>query len=301
MADLLEPIFELLDAHSLVSAGFVAGGEWALAVPAFEGLKFNAVLAGEAHLLIEGRTRALLLKTGDCFMLSTGAPFVLTSDMSAEPIAADVVFAQARNGTASLGTGRDFHVIGGKMVLDDLTAPLLVAELPDVIVMRNGSPGAETVQWLLTQFVKEIASEQAGSGIVAASLMQLMFIELIRFHLTSTTKPKPGWLAAQSDRRIGIALRLMHADPGHAWSLAELAHACAMSRSNFASLFKAKVGLPALDYLLRWRMQLARRQIRRSSTPLAVIAERYGYSSESAFGHAFKRVFGMTPGAVRSL
>lgn len=299
MVDLLSAVLELLEARSLASAGFEAGGRWAVAVPAFEGLKFNAVLTGEAHLLMAGRPTGMLLKSGDCFMLARGTPFVLASDPSLTPVAAEVVFADAVEGVASIGDGRNFRAIGGKMALDDLTASLLIAQLPEVVVIRNGSDGAEAMQWLLARFTTEIANDEVGRDVAAGNLIHLMFTELIRSHLKTSDAPEPGWLSAQNDRRIAPALRLIHEDPRRTWSLAELAHACAMSRSNFAARFRSKVGLPALDYLLRWRMQLARREIRRSAAPLGVIADRFGYSSESSFGHAFKRVFGTTPGSLR--
>jgi AraC-like DNA-binding protein len=73
-----------------------------------------------------------------------------------------------------------------------------------------------------------------------------------------------------------------------------LADAIAMSRSAFSKRFKSLVGLAPLDYLLRWRMRLARDQLRRGATVSATAAQ-LGYASESAFGHAFKRVYGHAP------
>ena len=301
MVDPLSDVLELLGAHSLVSTGFKAGGPWALQVPSFRGLKFNAVLKGEARLLIDGQVEPIVLRSGDCFMLSRGTPFVLGSDLELPAEPADGVFAAARHGTAVLGSGEDFHVVGGKMVLDELSEPLLTGELPDCVLLRRETEGAQAVHWLLARFVKEIEGGGAGSGVVAGTLMHLMFIELVRAHLSSHREGiRPGWMDAQRDDRIGRALGLIHARPVHPWTLAELADACSMSRSSFAERFKRKVGLTALDYVVRWRMQLARRDLGLPMGNLALIADRYGYSSVSAFGHAFKRVFGTTPGQFRS-
>jgi AraC-like DNA-binding protein len=79
------------------------------------------------------------------------------------------------------------------------------------------------------------------------------------------------------------------------WKVEELAAAVGMSRSGFALRFKQLVGAPPLDYLLRWRMQLARDALRRNDGTVASLAEKLGYASESAFGNAFKRVFGRAP------
>lgn len=301
MVDPLSDVLELLDAHSIVSTGLKAGGPWALQVPSFQGLKFNAVLKGEAYLLIDGHANPVELRSGDCFMLSRGRPFVLASDLSLPAKPAEEVFAAAGEGLAMLGSGEDFHVVGGKMILDEMSGPLLTGELPDCVLLRRESDSGQAVQWLLGRFVKEIEGGGAGSGVVAETLMHLMFIELVRAHLSSRPEGiRPGWMDAQRDDRIGKALGLIHAEPAHPWTLAELADACAMSRSSFAERFKRMVGLTALDYVVRWRMQLARRDLTLSAGNLALIAERYGYSSVSAFCHAFKRVFGTTPGQLRS-
>lgn len=89
----------------------------------------------QARLLIDGQVEPIVLRSGDCFMLSRGTPFVLGSDldMPAEP--ADRVFAAASHGTAVLGSGEDFHVVGGKMLLDELSEPLLTGELPDCVFL----------------------------------------------------------------------------------------------------------------------------------------------------------------------
>ena len=67
-----------------------------------------------------------------------------------------------------------------------------------------------------------------------------------------------------------------------------------MSRSAFTQRFAARVGRPPLDYLINWRMVLARRKLNAGQT-VAAVAAAVGYSSQSAFSHAFKRTFGHTP------
>jgi AraC-like DNA-binding protein len=108
-----------------------------------------------------------------------------------------------------------------------------------------------------------------------------------------------GWLRALGDPRIAPALRLMHGDPARAWHLDELAQACAMSRTTFAFHFRTIVGVAPLTYLTEWRMRLAERALREENSPIAVIGQALGYSSESAFSTAFRRVTGNSPKAYR--
>jgi AraC-like DNA-binding protein len=108
-----------------------------------------------------------------------------------------------------------------------------------------------------------------------------------------------GWLRAFGNPRIAPALRLMHGDPARSWHLDELAAACAMSRTTFASHFRASAGVAPLTYLGEWRMRLAERRLRDEDIPVALLAQSLGYSSESAFSHAFKRMSGHSPTAYR--
>jgi len=139
-----------------------------------------------------------------------------------------------------------------------------------------------------------------GAQLVSAQLSQLLFIQILRAHL-QTSSPMTGWLRALGNPRIAPALRLMHGDPARSWHLDELASACAMSRTTFASHFRASAGVAPLAYLAEWRMRLAQRRLREENAPVAVVAQSLGYSSESAFSHAFKRMTGHSPKAYRQV
>lgn len=295
MSDPLSDMLTLLKATSFISTGLSAGGAWSVHVAGHEGLKFNAVVSGHAWLSISGRARPIRLGPGDCFLLARGLPFTLASDLDIAPIDAGIVFAAPNGPVATLGDGRDVRVVGGKMTLDPSSASMLTDALPDLILLSAFSEQARTMQWLLARFVAELAEDRVGAATVGANLIHMMFVELVRAYLTEEPDLARGWLNALADPRIGKALRVMHDDPMHGWTLLELANAVAMSRSSFAHRFRGQVGIPPLDYLRRWRMQLARRDLLMSRQTVAQVAQAYGYASESAFGNAYKRVFGTSP------
>ena len=126
-------------------------------------------------------------------------------------------------------------------------------------------------------------------------LAHMLLVQVLRAFLASGEQLPVGWLGALADARIGLALNLMHRSPGRRWALRDLTLATGMSRSAFSSRFKGLVGTAPLDYLLRWRMQLAAKRLRSSEEPISSIAFSLGYKSESAFGNAFKRVTGKAP------
>ena len=93
----------------------------------------------------------------------------------------------------------------------------------------------------------------------------------------------------------------MHRDPARAWTVAALADELAMSRSAFSARFTELVHEPAMQYVTRWRMNLALDALRQEGATVAQLADRLGYRSEAAFARAFKRVNGVSPGAVKRL
>lgn len=69
-----------------------------------------------------------------------------------------------------------------------------------------------------------------------------------------------------------------------------------MSLSAFFERFSQAVGMTPMEYLLAWRMALAKQMLRQRELAIAEIAERVGYSSVSTFGVAFARHVGVPPG-----
>ncbi len=175
--------------------------------------------------------------------------------------------------------------------------PLLEA-LP--VVVRAPVPPS-TWQWmagLLDAAVEATGHGGAGREAMLAKLAELMFVEALRGHLESLAPDARGWVAGLRDPQVGRALQVIHGRPGEAWSLDALARAVGMSRSSFAERFAAYVGMPPMQYLTRWRLQLASRLLEDGHT-VARAASAVGYQSEAAFTRAFKRYVGHPPGAWR--
>jgi AraC-like DNA-binding protein len=296
--DLFSGLLELVRARSALSGGLRAGGRWAVAFPATTRVKFWGIRSGSAWIDL-GDGAPLHAQAGDVFLFHAPGPHVLRSEGAGLAVALDTI-AEGRSGAVlQVGDGSDFFMIGGKVDLDEGSAPLLFGGLPPVLRLAAASPRAPAVHWILERLVAERDAALPGAGAACAQLAQLMLIEILRAHIAEPALLGAGYFKALGDRRLAPALRLMHADPGRAWRLPELATACAMSRAGFADHFKRVAGAPPLHYLTELRMRLARRRLRGDGTGLARLAADYGYGSESAFSHAFKRVFGESPKAFR--
>ena len=298
-ADPFSDILKFTRAASLVTGGFRAGGTWAIRFPRPEKIKFFAVVEGKCWVRIEGEPEPVLFETGDVGLLAARRTSVLASAPDVEPVDAMALFSGAGRSSATLGDGADFAHIGGHVLLDRASAVLLEGVLPAWIHIRASSPRAQVFRWVLDQLVEERAAALPGAPLAVEHLSQLLFLQILRAHLETTGPLPAGWLRALADPRIAPALRLMHGEPSRSWGLEELAKACAMSRTTFAQRFKSVAGVAPLAYLTDWRMRLAERTLREEDTPVSVVARSLGYSSESAFSNAFKRIAGRSPKAWR--
>ena len=176
--------------------------------------------------------------------------------------------------------------------------PLLDA-LPRIVHSPVSEMSRRWVASLLEAAVQTSGDESAGSEAMLAKLAELMFVEALRSHLAHLPDDERGWLAGVRDPQVGAALRLIHGRPADPWTLDRLARGVGMSRSAFAERFTVYVHIPPMQYLARWRLQLAARMLESGTVNVAQASSAVGYHSEAAFNRAFKREVGEAPGAWR--
>ena len=292
--DPLSDVLSLLKPRTYVSGGFDMGGDWSIQFPRHQGIKCYAVVSGQCWLAVDGVPDPARLKTGDCFLLPSGRPFRLASDLSLTPVDFRAVLATAQPGAfASINGGGDF-VLGSHFILDGAHAGILLGVLPPIVHIHKESDQA-ALRWSLERMRQELREGRPGGILVAQHLAHMMLVQALRLHLAEGSKGGVGWLFALADKQMGAAINAMHEDPARRWTLRELAERAGMSRSTFALKFKETVGASPMDYLTRWRMLLAGDRLANSGDPISVIAVSLGYESESAFSTAFKRVMGCSP------
>jgi transcriptional regulator GlxA family with amidase domain len=148
---------------------------------------------------------------------------------------------------------------------------------------------------LLVQLVREESMTQLpGREHILTKLVEILLIEALRSSMQENAPA--GLLRGLADAKLAAAIRVMHSNPSHPWTVEALAKKSALSRSAFFQRFTRAVGLRPMEYLLAWRMALAKDLLRRSDTAIATIAERVGYGSASTFSTAFSRYVGQPPG-----
>ena len=136
-------------------------------------------------------------------------------------------------------------------------------------------------------------TQRPGREHVLGRLVEVLLVESLRS--TVGEGAPAGLLRGLADPRLTAAMRLMHGDPARAWTVEALARKAALSRSAFFERFTRAVGMPPMEYLLAWRMALAKDLLRKSDVTIATVAERVGYGSASTFSTAFSRHVGQAP------
>jgi AraC-like DNA-binding protein len=257
--------------------------------------------------LVDDPTSALRLTAGELLVVPQGEAHLMGSNLDISPAPTDLLLSgqmEAAPGEVMTlsygGGGTPTRIVCGFLACDDTLSNPLLSSLPRIfkIDMRN-DPRAAWLESSLKFAVAETADSRAGGTAILARLSELLFVEAVRCCIESLPPDQTGWLAGVRDRFVGRALSLLHARPVHPWTVDELARKVGLSRSALAQRFTELLGQPPMQYLARWRMQIAAQELLASSKSLAAVAEQIGYESEAAFSRAFRREFGMPPAGWR--
>jgi AraC-like DNA-binding protein len=299
--DPLSDVLSQLRVENVLSSRMELLGDWALQFPPYRHIRFGGVLEGSHWICVED-TAPFKMNHGDCVLLTSGAPVRLASDPTRA--GEDVYeFSRRYRGQDNIvrygDSGQRTVLAGSTFTFDEDSSDILLRLLPPIVHLPAASVNAGPLRSIVDLLGAETEVSRPGSLAVAASLANIILVKILRVHLATSPQPA-GWLRATIDPRIGRALALLHGDPARHWTIEHLASETGMSRTSFAERFKDLVGLPPLEYLIRWRMQLARSALKGGTKSLSSIAASVGYASDSAFNAAFKRTTGYSPGRYRT-
>lgn len=259
--------------------------------------------------LRHGDAEPIRLNAGDVALLANGGGHTLSSERGLrdfEPYSQAI--ARSHNNVVPSLHGRSDQAAESTILqcasyqFSQEGAHPLLSLLPPVIrIPADALDNDSELQLLLRLLTQESTRREAGTDVVMPRLIDTLFVYILRAWLRDQPEGSYGWLGALRDPQIRRALSLIHESPQVPWTVESLAHAAAMSRAAFAKRFAELVGEPPLAYVTRWRMDIAAKLLRESREPVARIASRVGYLSETAFAKAFRRRCKMPPGAYRYL
>ena len=266
---------------------------------------FHVVTSGQCWTVIpDDPSTAIEVSAGDVIIFSRGDEHVFASSPAfrdkADPTKYDPPLGRRRtlqyviNGDS--GAPETARYVCGYFGFDAGLFNLLLDALPRMFRAKT------TQDWLANLALAGVGESERGTvggEVMLARLADLMFVDVIRQHIDSLPEQSRGWLAGLRDRHVGAALGLMHERPADDWTLETLARKVGLSRSVFAERFTGLVGMPAAQYLARWRLTVAARLLDDPQVSFAEAGARVGYQSEAAFQRAFKKHVGTPPGAWR--
>lgn len=296
-ADVLSRVLARLKLDAFAIGAFDAGGSWAITFPPADALRFKAIHLGQCWLAVEGESEPVRLRAGDCFLVARGRGFTLSRERSPRrrtPIER-LVRDHRGPGAVVCGGGGEVFSTGTVFQFEGHFAPLVFQSMPAVIHIPGQLDQAAVLRWSLDRFVTEWQGEQAGRALMLGQLATVILLQTLRIY-PSTQGAQHSWMTALSHPRLGKALQAIHRDYGKRLTLESLAAIGGMSRAGFASSFRQWVGVAPIDYLTRWRMQMACDLLQQGRQGVATIADQVGYDSESAFSAAFKKTLGVRPG-----
>jgi AraC-like DNA-binding protein len=267
---------------------------------------FHIVLDGRGWAQLAGESHpAICLDDGDAVIIARGDGHSLSSepgrhappnvDLYQRPTSDALPFVLREFG----GQGEKARFVCGFLGCDARPYnPVLDALPPMLHVKRSSAAGILTFE-LMRIALEESRQPRAGGETILAKASELMFLHAVRQYIDSLPAESTGWLAALRDRHVSAALRAMHAKPAEPWTLDTLGREAGLSRTAFSTRFTEVMGMPAIQYLGNWRLQLAAGLLDRQGLSISQIAADVGFGSEAAFNRAFKRQVGVPPGAWR--
>lgn len=288
--DPLAEIVTLLQPAARLSKLVECAGAWRIHREATGEPFYCAILEGNCRVTFDGH-QTLILQAGD-FILAPAMRDLVNESVDATADLPAMVPTKINEGYFRVGSHdvpADLRMRIGHCSFGAPDSALLVSLLPEVVLVRN-KPRLAILMQLIDEETKD---RRAARELVLERLIEVLLIEALRSSTETTSAP--GLVRGLVDERLSGALRAIHARPDHPWTVVDLADKASLSRSAFFARFNRVVGVPPMEYLLVWRMALAKQLLRDRRLAIEDVAERVGYGSASTFSVAFARRTGMPP------
>ena len=254
---------------------------------------FHIVASGSCWVAVDGGDKhwagpgdVIVLPYGDQHRMGgvgDAQPVPLATIMEAPPWRRMPVIKHGVNGART-------DVVCGFLHTEDVLFDPSLRVFPPVFVFRPaGESSAEWVRANVDYAITQAAASPLGPDAIPTRLPELLLIEVLQAHLATAPAADHGWVAALHDPVLRPALAALHSAPAHKWTVNDLAHAAATSRSQLDARFRQVLGRSPIRYLTDWRMHLAEDLLATTNLSVGAVARRVGYDAEEAFSRAFKR------------
>jgi AraC-like DNA-binding protein len=169
--------------------------------------------------------------------------------------------------------------------------------LPGILHFPGMKP-TDSIWMTVTLIDAEMQRTRSAGSLIIDRLTEVLFLQLLNCHI-NRSEESAGFLAALQDRRVHLALKLIHSEPGFNWSLTSLGERIGMSRATLVRHFQQAIGVAPMSYILNWRVTKAFNLIKHTSMSLEQIADVVGFATARTMSRSFQRHYKFTPSKLR--
>lgn len=308
MLDLLSDILTNLSMRGTLYFRTSFTKPWGVAVPAYENVaRFHFAHRGQCLVRVDGTDEPLSLAQGDLVIIPHGVSHALycghEPELTIMPLDA-VLEASGFDGSGVLVHGgeepqSETQLICGHFSFDPEAQHILMQRLPPYIHIKNyGESAGRWMEASLRVIGEEAGGQKMGGDLIALKMSETIFAQAIRAFIEGHDATKWG-LGAFANKNLSRALDAFHKAPADHWTVEALARAAGMSRTSFAVEFQKMMAITPMEYVTKWRIEVAKKVLLAPGSSLTDAAESAGYASDSAFTRTFKKETGVTPAEFR--
>lgn len=257
-------------------------------------------MAGSTWIEFDGDTPPVKLDVGDIVIFPNGTAHSYTDQLGRDTKTATFPTGEENSYFHRFDPDSDAtHLLCGYFELSSGTPPAITQNLPDILIGRaTKGEMAPRTQMLIKMMAHELADFSNQSQTVLNRMTEMLCIFTIQDWMRQTLD-EGDHLMAMADPKTKLVLDNIHEKPSMPWSVESLAKLFGQSRTAFAAHFKQTTGMSPMNYVRRWRINLACQMLEGNSMSIDEIAFKSGYADTNAFNRAFKRETGFSPGAYK--
>ena len=258
----------------------------------------HLVVAGESYIKIEGEPEARRLKAGDLIFFPRSAEHVLSSEAACNNCgdAPHINNSGAFTVASSNSSGeKGLDLFCARFEYDEHAD--IMHDLPETVLISMNHP---SLQCLVSMLQYESAHTLSGSRAIVNALSSVLLVLIVRTHLEQGGEaPLGGILNGLRDKRLRQLIQTVVSRPEDEWNIEKMTALANLSRAQLMRLFKQQTGISPHAFVNLIRLRQAAVLLRQTADSVLSVALNVGFQSETHFGKAFKKQYGISPGQYR--
>ena len=258
----------------------------------------HLVVSGESYIKIEGEPEARLLKTGDLIFFPRSAEHIISSEADCNNcgdtihIINDGAFTIESSGS---GGEKGLDLFCARFEYDEHAD--IMHDLPETVLIKIDHP---SLQCLVSMLQYESAHTLSGSRAIVNALSSVLLVLIVRAYLEQGGEaPLGGILNGLRDKRLRQLIQTVVSRPEDEWNIKKMTALANLSRAQLMRLFKQQTGISPHAFVNLIRLRQAAVLLRQTADSVLSVALNVGFQSETHFGKAFKKQYGISPGQYR--